>query len=87
MRSIAARGSRAEVRATRLMVEDLERDASIGLEGEARNRAEVKHFESGRQRTPTCPNGKTRGGQLVVRLTSMLPQDAMGHGGKNPDHP
>ncbi|KAH0598309.1 hypothetical protein MHUMG1_03606 [Metarhizium humberi] len=44
MRNIAARGSRAEVRATRLMIEDLGRDVRIGLEGEARNRAEMKHF-------------------------------------------
>ncbi|EXU98462.1 hypothetical protein X797_008409 [Metarhizium robertsii] len=78
MRNIAARGSRAELRATRLMVEDLGRDVRIGLEGEARNRAEMKNFASLVDRElQRAERERQEVRQLVVRLTSMLQQDAM----------
>lgn len=79
MRNIAARGSRAEVRATRLMVEDLGRDVRIGLEGEARNRAEMKHFANLVERELLqAQRERQEVRQLVVRLTSLLQQDAKG---------
>jgi len=51
VRNLAAQGSRAEVRATRLGLEGLRMDVQrVGLEGEARHRADMKYFAAAAER-------------------------------------
>jgi hypothetical protein len=46
IRNLVAQSSRAEIRATRLDVEELGRDVRLGLEGDARHRAEMEYWAS-----------------------------------------
>jgi hypothetical protein len=82
IRNLAEQSSRAELRVTRLTLEDLGQDIRIGLEGDARHRAEMKVFaerieqellEAGREREQLREERR----QLAGFLKHMLQDNAM----------
>ncbi|KAK3994206.1 phytanoyl-CoA dioxygenase [Cladorrhinum sp. PSN332] len=84
IRNFVAQSSRAEVRATRLHVEDLKRDLRVGQEGEARHWAEMEYFAARIERELIASRQERRelkeeGRQvkeLTARLTHMLEERA-----------
>ncbi len=79
IRSLAGQSSRAELRATRLIVEELERDLRLGLEGEARRQAEMTHFREEIKKEFSQERQQMREGQrqLGACLNLMLQEGAM----------
>lgn len=86
IRNLAAQNSRAEQRATRLIVEDIAHDVRFGLAGEARHRAEMAHYaervekelvEVKREAKLLREEGRPFR-ELADRLTQMLEGGAMG---------
>ena len=82
IQKLAAQSSRAELRATRLTVEELGRDIRIGLEGDARHRAELSNLAE-RMEKELLEAGKEREQmrrerwQLAAYLKHMLQEGAV----------
>ncbi|KAK4167748.1 hypothetical protein QBC43DRAFT_285639 [Cladorrhinum sp. PSN259] len=81
IRRLVAQSSRAEVRVTRLHVEDLKRDLRIGQEGQARHHAEMEYFAAGIERELIASRQERRElkgqvKQLTAKLTHMLEERA-----------
>ena len=82
VRNLVARGSRAEIRETRLTIEQLGRDIRIGQMGEARDRAEMEHYmiAATRELQQQRLAGRELSSQLKelsARLNSMLQEGAV----------
>lgn len=82
IRNLVEQGSRAELRDTRLTVEQLERDIRIGQEGEARHRAEMEHFSASfirelQQERIERKEFDRRVKELINGLAGMLQENAM----------
>ncbi|KAF2432109.1 hypothetical protein EJ08DRAFT_648471 [Tothia fuscella] len=82
IQSLAAQSARGELRVTRLTVDEMRQDIRLGLEGDARDRAERKYFEEQverelleAQRDREMTRVACR--QLVIHLKRMLEQDAL----------
>ncbi|KAK4227774.1 phytanoyl-CoA dioxygenase [Podospora fimiseda] len=85
IKSLVAQSSRAEVRATRLHVEDIKRDIRLGREGDARHWAEIEYYAdriereliaSRQERRELVEEGR-QVKELTARLTQMLEERAM----------
>jgi len=78
IRNMVSQSSRAEIRATRLTLEELGRDVRIGLEGEARHRAEMRDVAARLERDLLNAQFERRmqSEELLGRLTSTLEQFA-----------
>ncbi|KAK1831671.1 hypothetical protein QBC39DRAFT_306301 [Podospora conica] len=84
IRNLVAQSSRAEIRATRLQVEDLAKDHRVGQEGSARHQAEMEHFAARleqelimarKERQELVEEGR-HFKELTSRLTYMLQERA-----------
>ncbi|KAK4184800.1 hypothetical protein QBC35DRAFT_440674 [Podospora australis] len=85
IRNLVAQSSRAEVRVTRLHVEDIKRDIRVGREGDARHRAEMEYFAAAierelmiaRQERRELQEGGRQVKELTAQLTRLLQEPAM----------
>jgi len=84
IRNLVAQGSRAEIRATRLQVEEFTRDYRVGQQGSARHQADMEYFAARIERELIMARDERRelkeeGRQvkeLTARLTNMLRERA-----------
>ncbi|WYZ34010.1 hypothetical protein EsH8_I_000286 [Colletotrichum jinshuiense] len=82
VRNLAAQNSRAEARSARLTLEETARDIRVGLEGERRHQAEMKHYAESILREQTRSSNLwtvDKQQQLVESIVGLLEERAMGH--------
>ncbi|KAK2051879.1 hypothetical protein LY76DRAFT_556540 [Colletotrichum caudatum] len=81
IRNLAEQGSRAEVRSARSTLEELARDVRVGLEGERRHQAEMRHHAEGikrnQQRNANLWSFEKRQ-QLADSIVDLLEDRALG---------
>lgn len=81
VRNLAAQNSRAEARSARLTLEETARDIRVGLEGERRHQAEMKHYAESILREQTRSSNLwtvDKQQQLVENIVGLLEERAMG---------
>ncbi|KZL69634.1 phytanoyl- dioxygenase family protein [Colletotrichum incanum] len=81
IRNLAAQSSRAEARSTRLTLEELAKDVRIGLEGERRHQAEMRHHAEGIRRDQEKNSSSwsfEKRQQLADSIVDLLENRALG---------